>query len=351
MARALELAGRGRPTDPNPRVGAVIVSAQGRIVGEGFHDGAGTAHAEVAALAAAGTRARGGTAYITLEPCDHTGRTGPCSRALIEAGVRRVVHAQRDPNPNAAGGAARLAAAGVLVTSGVLADRAEALNPAWSLAVRRGRPMVTWKFAATLDGRSAAEDGTSRWITSPQARGDVHVRRAACDAVLVGTGTVLADDPALTARHPDGILRERQPLRVVMGLRAVPGAARVLDDTAETLVLPTRDPVAVLHQLAEREIRHVWLEGGPTLAAAFLGAGLVDEVVAYLAPALLGSGPAAVGDLGIATIDHVRRLHPVDVCTVGPDIRLIATPQPASRPEAAAAPTGADTPVPPAEPT
>ena len=185
--------------------------------------------------------------------------------------------------------------------------------------------MVTWKFAATLDGRSAAADGSSAWITGPLARADVHDLRAECDAVLVGTGTVLADDPHLTVRHPDGTLRERQPLRVVMGLRPTPPTARVLDAAASTLLLPTRDPAEALAALSGREVRHVWLEGGPTLAAAFLRAGLVDEVVTYLAPALLGSGPAAVGDLGIPSIDRTLRLTVRDVRTIGPDIRIRAT--------------------------
>jgi diaminohydroxyphosphoribosylaminopyrimidine deaminase/5-amino-6-(5-phosphoribosylamino)uracil reductase len=185
--------------------------------------------------------------------------------------------------------------------------------------------MVTWKFAATLDGRAAAADGTSRWVTGPAARADVHDLRARCDAILVGTGTVLADDPQLTVRRPDGSLRDRQPLRVVMGERAVPEGARVLDAAAETLLLPGRDPALALKAWADKEIRHVWLEGGPTLAAAFLAAGLVDEVVAYLAPALLGAGPAAVGDLGIRTIGDAVRLVPRDVTTIGDDIRVVAT--------------------------
>jgi len=325
MRRALALAAGGPEADPNPRVGAVVLDREGTVVGEGFHRGAGTPHAEVEALRAAGSRAAGGTAVVTLEPCNHQGRTGPCAGALVDAGVARVVFAQRDPNPRAAAGASTLRAAGVEVAGGLLADEAAALNRAWTFAVSHGRPMVTWKFAATLDGRSAAADGTSRWVTGPAARADVHELRARCDAILVGTGTVLADDPQLTVRRPDGSLRDRQPLRVVMGERAVPEGARVLDAAAETLLLPGRDPALALKALADKEIRHVWLEGGPTLAAAFVTAGLVDEVVAYLAPALLGAGPAAVGDLGIRTIDDAVRLVPRDVTTIGDDIRVVAT--------------------------
>ena len=325
VRRALELAVLGPLADPNPRVGAVILDRDGAVVGEGHHRGAGTPHAEVDALAGAGERARGGTAYVSLEPCNHTGRTGPCARALLDAGVARVVHAQYDPGALTGGGADTLRAAGVEVVGGVLKDEALAVNRAWTFAIVHGRPMVTWKFAATLDGRSAAADGSSAWITGPVARADVHDLRAECDALLVGTGTVLADDPHLTVRHADGTLRGRQPLRVVMGLRPLKSTARVLDTASPTLLLPTRDPAEALAALFGREIRHVWLEGGPTLAAAFLRAGLVDEVVTYLAPALLGSGPAAVGDLGIPSIDRTLRLTVRDVRTLGPDLRIRAT--------------------------
>ncbi|MGZ4630704.1 bifunctional diaminohydroxyphosphoribosylaminopyrimidine deaminase/5-amino-6-(5-phosphoribosylamino)uracil reductase RibD [Oryzihumus sp.] len=328
MRRALELAARGPVADPNPRVGAVLIDAAGEVVGEGWHHGAGTPHAEVEALRAAGGRASGGTAVVTLEPCNHTGRTGPCSRALADAGVARVVYAQSDPNPIAAAGARTLRDAGVEVVGGVLAVEAAALNRAWTFAVSHGRPMVTWKFAATLDGRSAAADGTSQWVTGPAARADVHDLRAECDAILVGTGTVLTDDPRLTTRHPDGTLRARQPLRVVVGERDLPAAARVLDDAAPTLHLRERDPALVLKALAGREVRQVWLEGGPTVAAAFLAAGLVDEVVAYLAPALLGAGAAAVVDLGIQTIGEALRLVPREVTTIGEDIKVVATVAP-----------------------
>ena len=325
MRRALELAARGPLADPNPRVGAVILDSGGMIVGEGFHEGAGTPHAEIMALRQAGAAARGGSVFVTLEPCAHTGLTGPCAAALIEADVARVVFAQFDPNPSARGGGALLEAASIRTTGGVLADEATALNDAWTFSFAAGRPKVTWKFAATLDGRSAAADGSSRWITGPEARADVHRLRAHCDAILVGTGTVIADDPALTVRWPDGQVGARQPLRVVMGLRPIPASASVLDLVAPTLHLTTHDPAQALKALAEQEIHHVWLEGGPTIAAAFLEAGLVDEVIAYLAPALLGAGAAAVGDLGIQAIDQALRLTLHEVTTIGPDIRIRAT--------------------------
>jgi diaminohydroxyphosphoribosylaminopyrimidine deaminase/5-amino-6-(5-phosphoribosylamino)uracil reductase len=326
MRDALELARQGPSVDPNPRVGAVVTDADGRVVGRGYHQGAGTPHAEAMALAEAGAAARGGTAVVTLEPCNHTGRTRPCSAALLAAGVARVVYAQADPNPKAAGGAATLRAAGVSVEAGPLTQEAAELNPAWSFAVTHGRPRVVWKFAATLDGRSAAADGSSQWITGPDARADVHRLRSEAGAVLVGTGTVLADDPRLTVRQPDGTLRGQQPLRVVMGRRDLPATARVLDDTAPTWHARTHDPAEVLHGLAERGVRQVWLEGGPTVAAAFVAAGLVDEVVAYLAPTLLGSGRSAVADLGISTLGQALKLRLDEATIIGSDLRVRATP-------------------------
>ncbi len=218
MRRAIELAARGLgTTSPNPVVGCVLLDADGEVVGEGFHAYAGGPHAEIVALAQAGKRAKGGTAVVTLEPCDHVGRTSPCSTALVQAGVARVVIAVPDPNPVATGGAATLRSAGIRVDVGVREAEAEAGNVAWLTTMRRGWPYVIWKYAATLDGRSAAADGTSMWITSEAARMDVHALRATVDAVVVGVGTVLADDPRLTVRNlRDGSLAIRQPLRVVV---------------------------------------------------------------------------------------------------------------------------------------
>ena len=319
MERALMLAAAAdAPPGPNPRVGCVLLDAQGATIAEGSHRGAGTPHAEADALERARGGARGATAVVTLEPCNHTGRTGPCVQALVDAGVSRVVYAQDDPNPVASGGAQTLRAAGIDVVGGVLADEAGRLNRAWSFAVRRGRPFVTWKLATTLDGRSAALDGSSRWVSSRAARADTHRLRAVCDVVLVGTNTVAVDDPQLTVRDAAGGPLPYQPLRVVMGERALPADRRVFDGHAETLHLRTRDPQVALAELHRRERRHVFLEGGPTLAAAFLRAGLVDEVVAYVAPVLLGSGLAAVGDLGIPTIAEALRLPVTDVTVLEP---------------------------------
>lgn len=321
MQRALLLAASPDvPLWPNPRVGCVLLAPDGTVVGEGYHRGAGTPHAEIDALESAGDRARGATAVVTLEPCNHTGRTGPCAEALIKAGIAKVVVAQRDPNPVAEGGLESLAEAGVEIDHGLLVDDARALNRAWTFAHEHGRPFVTWKFATTLDGRSAASDGSSRWVTSATARRDTHVLRALCDTMLVGTNTVEVDDPQLTVRDADGQPLPNQPLRVVMGERDLAADRRILDDAAETVHLRTRDPLEGLKTLyADHGRHHVFFEGGPTLAAAFLKAGMVDEVIAYVAPMLLGSGKSAVGRLGIRSIDKARQFDLVDTLVLLPD--------------------------------
>ncbi len=325
LRRALVLAGEvDLRKDPNPRVGAVVLSPAGSVVAEAVHRGAGTRHAEAAALAMAGEGARGAALVVTLEPCNHTGRTGPCTDAIVAAGIRRVVYAQRDPNPEAAGGVQALRASGVDVEGGLLEPAAQALNPHWTFAMTHLRPFVTWKFAATLDGRSAAVDGTAQWVSGSDARADVHRLRADCDTILVGTGTVAKDDPRLTVRDASdrALARDLQPRRAVMGLREVDPGSRVLDDAAATVRLRTRDPAGALRTLFTAGSRHVWLEGGPTLGAAFLRAGLVDEVVAYVAPLLLGAGTAAVADLGITTLGDALRLDLDDVTRLGSDVRL-----------------------------
>ncbi|HET7385961.1 MAG TPA: bifunctional diaminohydroxyphosphoribosylaminopyrimidine deaminase/5-amino-6-(5-phosphoribosylamino)uracil reductase RibD [Nocardioidaceae bacterium] len=334
MARALDLAVTpGVPFGPNPRVGCVLLAPDGTTLAEGHHAGAGTPHAEVDALSRACGRVHGATAVVSLEPCAHTGRTGPCVTALIDAGVSRVVYAQRDPNPVASGGAPVLRAAGVDVAGGLLDECAAYVNRAWAFGIEHHRPLVTWKFAATLDGRSAAADGTSRWISSPAARVDSHRLRAQCDTILVGTGTVLGDDPELTVRDDQNrpLPREHQLLRVVMGLRPVPEDRRIRNAEADTVVLATRDPAEVLAELFDRGRRHVFLEGGPTLAAAFVCAGLVDEVVGYVAPMMLGAGRSAVGDLGIDTIADALHLGVQEVAVLGSgadtNVRLTMAPQ------------------------
>lgn len=349
MRQAISRAARGLGfTSPNPVVGCVVLDAAGEFAGAGHHERAGGPHAEIHALRAAGERARGGTALVTLEPCNHTGRTGPCAQALIEAGVRRVVYAVADPTPQATGGAAHLRAAGVDVEQGLLAAEAAEVNAPWLTSVRLHRPHLTWKYAATLDGRTAAADGSSRWITSAQSRADVHRLRAEADAVLVGAGTARADDPHLAVRG--GIDGARQPLRVVLDTEATavrPGA-RVLDGAAPTLVavaLDAPDPgidaellrlpraatgglslPALLAALHAREVRGVLLEGGARLAGALVAAGAVDRVVGYLAPALLGAGPAALTGGGISTVTEALRLDMTEVVRIGPDLRVTAVP-------------------------
>jgi diaminohydroxyphosphoribosylaminopyrimidine deaminase / 5-amino-6-(5-phosphoribosylamino)uracil reductase len=329
MARARELgASVLGTTSPNPPVGAVVLDTEGNPVGEGATSPPGGPHAEVTALAQAGERARGGTAVVTLEPCAHTGRTGPCAEALLAAGIARVVVGVPEPTQLADGGAERLRSAGVDVVLGVEQDAAEAgALGGWLTGVRDHRPFVVWKAGATLDGRVAAADGTSRWITGESARAAVHRLRATCDAVVVGIGTALADDPQLTVRDAEGHPAGRQPLRVVVDRQGrLPATARVLDDAAPTLVSRAADPASLLAELFDHDVRRVLLEGGPTLAAAFLRAGLVDEAVIHLAPKLLGSGPSLVSDLGIPSIGDALSLRITDVTRLGGDVELRLRP-------------------------
>lgn len=325
MARAIDLAKRSPQADPNPRVGCVIAK-DGVIIADGWHEGAGSAHAEVVALAKAGENAHGASAYVSLEPCNHTGKTGPCSQALVAAGIKRVVFAQSDPNPLALGGATYLREHGVIVESGLAVEEAKELNRYWNASYSLRRPFVTWKVAASLDGRTSAANGTSQWITGVEARRDVHELRRSAGAIIVGTGTVLADNPRLTIREPDGKLAPRQPLRVIVGKREIPSDFRVFNAEAPTWQTSDQPP-EVLAQLQDRQIHHAWLEGGARLAAAFWTAGLIDEVICYLAPALLGAGSNLIGNLGVADIQDCYRLDFTDVRRIGDDVRLIAKPK------------------------
>ena len=313
-------------TYPNPPVGAVIVDPDGRVVGVGGTAPAGGDHAEVVALRRAGDLAAGATAVVTLEPCNHYGKTPPCVNALLDAGVRTVIYAVADPNEVAKGGADRLRAAGVQVRSGVLADRV-ATGPLreWLHKQRTGLPHVTWKYASSVDGRSAAADGSSQWISSDASRLDLHRRRAAADAIVVGTGTVLADDPALTARLADGSLADKQPLRVVVGMREIPSEAKVLNDDSRTMVIRTHDPMEVIKAVSDRT--DVLLEGGPTLAGAFLRAGAIDRILVYLAPILLGGPITAVDDVGVPTIARASRWQFDEIDRAGPDLVLSLVPR------------------------
>jgi len=313
-------------TYPNPPVGAVILNPEGQVVGVGATEPAGGDHAEILALRRAGGLAAGGIAVVTLEPCNHYGKTPPCVKALIEARVGTVIYAVADPNAIASGGAGRLQAAGVQVHAGVLADQVAA-GPLreWLHKQRTGMPHVTWKFASSIDGRSAAADGSSQWISSEAARSDLHRRRAIADAIVVGTGTVLADDPALTARLADGFLSQRQPLRVVVGMREIPPEAKVLNDDSRTMVIRTHDPMEVIKALSDRT--DVLLEGGPTLAGAFLRAGAINRILAYLAPILLGGPINAVDDVGVPSIARALRWQFDGVDRAGPDLLLSLVPR------------------------
>ncbi|SFB21662.1 diaminohydroxyphosphoribosylaminopyrimidine deaminase / 5-amino-6-(5-phosphoribosylamino)uracil reductase [Amycolatopsis marina] len=328
MLAAISASARVRgSTSPNPPVGAVVLDAAGAVAGVGATQPPGGPHAEVMALREAGDRARGGTALVTLEPCAHEGRTPPCTDALLRAGVSEVHFAVADPNAVAAGGAAVLRAAGVRVEAGLLAGQV-ARGPlrAWLHYARTGRPHVTWKYAATLDGRVAAADGSSRWISGAESRAEVHELRAVVDAIAAGTGTVRVDDPQLTARTPDGGLADRQPLRVVVGASEIPATSRVLDGVAETVRIRSHDPDTVLVQLAARGVVDVLLEGGPRLAGAFAEAGRIDRILAYVAPTLLGSGPAALGNAGVSTITEAHRWTVEGVTMSGGDVRISAVP-------------------------
>lgn len=332
MDRALELATLG-PRGVNPQVGAVLLSPDGAVLAEGWHRGSGTPHAEVDALSKLTPgAARGATAVVTLEPCNHTGRTGPCALALIDAGVSRVVYALDDPGDISGGGAERLRTAGVEVESGVRAAEATALIGSWLTAKRLGRPHITVKWAQSLDGRAAADDGTSQWITGPAARADVHRRRAAADAIAVGTGTVLADDPALTARDGAELLPD-QPVPVVIGTRETPADAAVRRHPHMPLFYDSRDLHAVVADLQAKGIQSLFVEGGPTLASAFLAAGLADRVLAYIAPVLLGGSRLALTDIGVGSIGEARRLIVEEWVPLGPDLLAIARPEDQSDPE------------------
>ena len=325
MSRALELAALGRWTvSPNPMVGCVIVR-DGEIVGEGHHVRPGKAHAEIIALQAAGDRAQGATAYVSLEPCNHSGRTGPCAHALIDAGVERVVVVVNDPNPLAAGGSEALRTAGIQVDLGVLEQRARRLNTIFFYGVETQRPFVIAKVATSLDGRIAAADGTSQWLTGESARRRVHELRAEVDAVMVGSGTVLADDPQLTCRL-DGY-DAGQPLRVVLDRRGrVTAQHRVSDGAAPTLITGA-EPVQLLSTLWDRDVRSLLIEGGATLLHAFLGAGLVDRLHIHIAPVLLGErGRPLLAGPWADTLSAAPRYHLDELQQLGDDTLLTLTP-------------------------
>ena len=360
MRRALELAALGlTTTHPNPRVGCVLVQG-GAVVGEGWHRAAGEPHAEALALAAAGESARGATAYVTLEPCAHYGRTPPCADALIAAGVSQVIYASADPDPRVDGaGAARLRAAGIRVRGGLLAAAADELNAGFISRLRRGRPFVRLKIAASLDGRTALANGASQWISSEAARADVQHWRARSDAILTGIGTVLADDPRLTVRLGDAA--QRQPLRVVLDSRLrLPRSAQVLNSPGKALIFSRRDAVgaelavaaqaamqgdgiglewlestgagldlagALAHLAQAQQINELLVEAGATLSGALLRLRLVDELLIYQAPVLLGQDARALAQLpALSVLADAPRFQLVELAVVGGDLRMRLRP-------------------------
>ena len=322
MAEAITLAqDPAAPRGVNPRVGCVIVDSRGDVVGRGFHRGAGTDHAEVVALAEAGERAKGATAVVTLEPCNHTGRTGPCSEALLAAGISRVVYSQADPSADAAGGARRLSDAGVDVIAGVCAAETADINREWTVAVSRGYPFVTAKCAVSLDGRVAGENGRRIRLTGRDANVYAHALRARVGAIITGIGTVLGDDPELTVRNVP-LLPAGPPTRVIMGERNIPAKAKILNASAPTLHLRHRNPRQALTSLFDHGVRDVLLESGPTLLDAFIRDGLVDEFVWLVAGVWIGSGPHALP--GIGRLDN--EVTVIETRSLGQDVLLRATP-------------------------
>lgn len=323
MERAIELSKRGLGrTFPNPIVGAVIVSNTGEIIGEGFH--AGGDHAEVAALSSAAKNSKnvkGATIYVTLEPCNHVGKTPPCTQTLIDAGISRVVYAVKDPNPVAQGGGEFLSAAGVEVISGVLNDQALEPNRAWHHKIVTGRPFIIWKIATTLDGYSAAEDGTSKWITSEESRVAVQQFRAESDAIVIGTGTALSDNPSLVPRND-----ERRPVRIVVGLRSIPSDFKLYDQEAQTIFLPSRDNKVLIDTLNELKVNQVLIESGATLGSSLLRENLIDELWWYQAPTILGSGIKAISNLQVTTLSHRIDYTIVSVERSGADICTVLRP-------------------------
>lgn len=356
MARAIELARRGLfTTDPNPRVGCVIVK-NGAIIGEGYHVRAGEAHAEVNALQDAGDDVAGVTVFLTLEPCSHHGRTPPCCDALIAAGVSRVIVAMQDPNPKVSGqGLAKMRDAGIVVETGLLGEQAEALNPGYLMRMRHGRPWIRCKLAMSLDGRTALASGESKWITSSAAREDVHVLRARSSAIMTGSGTVLHDDPSMTVRlQIRNVTIDKQPLRIVLDsqlqvstqatILKQPGKTRIVccqaDSQraralqaagAEVVELAGKDGhidlSALMQHLAEDEINEVLLESGATLAGAMLMAGYIDELIVYMAPVLMGDSARGLLHLpGLDTMADKVELNIIDIRALGSDWRITARP-------------------------
>jgi len=330
MVRARELALRGPRTGANPQVGCVLLSPSGEQVAEGWHEGAGTPHAEVMAIQSAresNLSTEGLTAVVTLEPCAHTGKTGPCVDALIATGITRVVYSVSDPGVESAGGAKRLIEAGIDVLGGVQETDGSALLERWLIATKRKLPWVTTKWAMSLDGRAAAADGSSQWITGPLTREKVHRDRSNHDAIVVGSNTVLVDNPRLTARTPEGGLFAHQPRAVVVGERDVPAHAAIRSHPGGFTHVAHRDITGMLGQLFVEDVRSVYVEGGPTLTSEFIANDLVDEFHITLGPLLLGGDKTATTDIGVASMAFAKNLTVTEVQELDGDIVVIARPQ------------------------
>ena len=316
MKRAIELSLQGTSfTYPNPIVGAVIAESSGQIISAGFHKGA--EHAEVLAINNAKSIPADATLFVTLEPCNHFGKTPPCTDAIIESGIKNVVFATSDPNPVAAGGAQKLIAAGINVSFGLLAVDAAMANRAWLTKIEKGRPRFIWKIASTLDGKVAAQDGSSKWITSSQSRADVAKLRSHSDAILSSSKTVIADNPTLDSKGA-GL----NPYRIVMGQSKIDPASNIFNDLAETKVIESRDFVELLDFVKSEGFNQVLVEAGPNFGSSMLAAGLIDEIVIYLAPAILGSGLSSIADLGIKSIDQKLQLSLISQEVIDQDIKL-----------------------------
>lgn len=316
-AIALSLLGLGR-TRPNPIVGAVVVDSSGLIVGEGFH--AGKEHAEVLALKATQVSLEDCTLYVSLEPCNHHGKTPPCTRAIIDSGIGRVVFALADPNPVAMGGAQLLREAGIEVVKGICALEAARTNRAWLHKISTGRPYFIWKIASTIDGFTAAADGTSQWITGIEARQDGHFLRAQSDAILIGTGTAIADNPSLLPHLTND---DRRPVRYVMGKRILSAQSQLLSDGHTTKLIASHNFAQLLDDLNNLGANQVLVESGPVLGTALMSEGLIDEIVLYQAPSIIGSGSRAIGDLGIPTLSAALNWRFTEVEMVGRDLKVV----------------------------
>lgn len=316
MQRAIDLSclGLGK-TFPNPIVGAVVADKAGHIIGEGFHEGA--EHAEVLAIKNAGVIPEGARLFVTLEPCNHFGRTPPCTEAIIKSGIKNVIFAATDSNPIAAGGASKLSAAGIKVETGVLENLAQAANQDWLSKLANKRPRFIWKIASTLDGKVAAADGSSKWITSIATRADVAKVRSQADAILTSTQTVIADNPTLDSKGSG-----KNPYRIVMGMSALDSTLNIFNNDAQTQIIQSQEISALLNFVNEAGFNRVLVESGPIFGSALLAAGLIDEVILYLAPTIFGSGTNSIADLGINTINDRLDLTLSSHEVIGSDLKL-----------------------------